>query len=87
MASDSSPLRERTGCAHFVLAKGVVAEVEFCASCGIFHVNVDSVSLRFRATALRDLRDTLSVALANYERAVAELPEARALGAQRDDLH
>jgi hypothetical protein len=30
----------------------------------VFHVAVESVSIRFRATALRDLRDTLSVALA-----------------------
>ena len=64
---------KRPRCAHFVLAKGSVADVEYCAACAIFHVNVDSMSIRFRATALRDLRDTLSAALASYERALEQL--------------
>lgn len=59
----------RRPCEHFVLARGVVAQIEYCASCEVFHLAIDSMSIRFRATALRDLRDTLSAALSAYEEA------------------
>ncbi len=87
MTQGSSAARSGSSCTHFTLARGVVAEIEFCPACGVFHVNIDSMSMRFRATALRDLRDTISQALANYERAVAEVPEERQPVAAREDLH
>ena len=88
MDQDDTKTTGRRPCAHFVLARGVVAQVEYSVPCAVFHVALESVSIRFRATALRDLRDTLSVALAAYERALeqtaAEEQPERAL---RDGLH
>jgi hypothetical protein len=88
MNQDETKPPERRPCSHFVLARGVVAQVEYCVPCAVFHVAVESVSIRFHATALRDLRDTLSIALAAYERALeqtaAEEPPERALG---DGMH
>ena len=62
-------------CEHALLAHGVAAEVAYCSNCGVFHVNVDAVTVRFRAAALRDLRDTLSAALSVYERLGTAEPE------------
>ena len=73
-------------CKHFLLARGAGAQVEYCAACAIFHLNLDALSLRFRATALRDLRDTLATALAAYEQAVAQAEERAAQDA-REGLH
>lgn len=50
-----------------LLAQGLVAQVEYCEDCEVFHVDVESLTVRFRLTALRDLRDTLSAALANHD--------------------
>ena len=54
-------------CECRLLAQGLAGYVEYCSHCGVFHVHVDSVTVRFRPTALRDLRDTLTVAISNYE--------------------
>jgi len=60
-------------CVRHLLAQGVVAQVEYCADCGVLHVSMESITVRFRPTALRDLRDTLSAALASFrEPAAAE---------------
>jgi len=63
-------------CRHHLLAQGVVAQVEYCTDCGVFHVSMDSVTVRFRPTALRDLRDTLSAALSHF----ADASDAMAAG-------
>lgn len=64
-----------------LLARGVVSEVVYCRHCRVFHVNVDALTVHFKAAALRDLRDTLSAALAACERMppekVAELAASR----------
>lgn len=86
MDPDHPSAPERRPCSHFVLARGAVAQVEYCVPCAVFHVAVESVSIRFRATALRDLRDTLPVALAAYERAL-EQTEEQPEHALRDGLH
>jgi hypothetical protein len=86
MVPNESDSTERGHCTHFVLAQGVVAQVEYCACCAIFHVNIDSLSIRFQSTALRDLRNTLTDALAAYERA-QQLIEERTTPTQQDGLH
>jgi len=87
MDQDDTSSPERRPCSHFVLARGAVAQVEYCVPCAVFHVAVESVSIRFRATALSDLRDTLSVALAAYERALEQTDEQQPDRALRDGLH
>jgi hypothetical protein len=87
MAADSPSNAKPAGCTHVVLARGVVAEVEYCTACRIFHVNIDSVSLRFRATALRDVRDTLAAALAAHERALRERDDAAAAAVPMASFH
>lgn len=87
MAADSPFDAKPAGCTHFVLARGLVAEVEYCTACRIFHVNFDPVSLRFRVTALRDVRDTLAAALAAYERAMRERDDAVAVTVPREAIH
>lgn len=80
-------------CEHVRVAQGAAAEVDYCNHCGIFHVNLESITVRFRPTALRDVRDTLSAALAAYEHAAREADSA--VGAaptisafrSRDDFH
>ena len=62
-------------CSRHLLAQGVVALVEYCTDCGVFHVSMESITVRFRPTALRDLRDTLSAALANVRESAAADPE------------
>lgn len=79
-------------CMHVRLAQGAAAEVDYCNHCGIFHVNLESVTVRFRPTALRDVRDTLSAALAAYEDAVKAADAAVAAASPtprrpQDDLH
>lgn len=68
-------------CEQALLARGAVSEVMYCRHCQVFHVNVDALTVHFEAAALRDLRDTLSAALAAYERMppskVAELAASR----------
>lgn len=74
-------------CEHALLAHGVAAEVAYCRKCGVFHVNVDALTLRFRATARRDVRDTLSAALAVYERLALESAAEQAVSPPRVDVH
>lgn len=59
-------------CEQALLARGVVSEVMYCSHCRVFHVNVDALTVHFKAAALRDLRDTVSAALAAYERMAPE---------------
>lgn len=59
-------------CEQMLLARGVVSEVMYCRHCRVFHLNVDALTVHFEADALRDLRDTLSAALAAYERKAPE---------------
>jgi len=87
MNKDETSPSGRKHCAHFVLAQGVVAQVEYCVACAIFHVSVESMSIRFCASALRDLRDTLSKALTAYEQAAKHVAEQQSGTAQRDGLH
>ncbi|MBY0271367.1 MAG: hypothetical protein K2X06_15990 [Burkholderiales bacterium] len=47
-----------------ILSSGLVAEVEHCAGCEIMHLHIGAFTLRMKAAALHDLRDTLSHALA-----------------------
>lgn len=54
-------------CEQTLLARGVVSEVMYCSHCRVFHVNVGALTVHFEAAALRDLRDTLSAALAAHE--------------------
>lgn len=51
-----------------ILSSGLVAEVEHCAGCEIMHLHIGAFTLRMKAAAMHDLRDTLS-------RALAALPE------------
>ncbi len=51
-----------------VLSSGLIAEVEHCAGCEVMHLHIGAFTLRMKAAALHDLRDTLS-------RALATLPE------------
>lgn len=75
-------------CKQTLLARGVVSEVMYCGHCRVFHVNVDALTVHFKADALRDLRDTLSAALAVYERTIAEsLMNARQPVRMREDVH
>lgn len=86
MAWHPSDGMDENRCTHCVLARGAVAQVEYCTSHGVLHLAIDSLSIRFRPTALRDLRDTLTAALATYERAqrLACEPDPRA---PRDGTH
>jgi hypothetical protein len=59
-------------CQHHQLAQGVVAQVEYCVQCRVFHVSIDSLTVRFRPVAMRDLRDTLTAALARYQEMLKE---------------
>lgn len=68
-------------CEQKLLARGAVSEVMYCSHCRVFHVNVDALTVHFEAGALRDLRDTLSAALAAYERMPPE--KVAALAASR----
>ena len=52
-----SPIRK-------TLAGGLVAEVEHCAACEIMHLHIGAFTLRLKPSALHDLRDTISRALA-----------------------
>jgi hypothetical protein len=55
-------------CEQTLLARGGVSEVVYCRRCGVFHVNVDALTVHFEAGAIRDLSRTLCAALAAYER-------------------
>ncbi len=75
-------------CEQTLLARGVVSEVMYCHQCRVFHVNVDALTVHFKAAALRDLRDTLSAALAAHEHAIAQnLLNARQPVRVRGDVH
>lgn len=47
-----------------MLSSGLIAEVEHCADCEIMHLHIGAFTLRMKAAAMHDLRDTLSRALA-----------------------
>ena len=63
-------------CRHHQLAQGVIAQVEYCADCRVFHVSMNSLTVRFCPVAVRDLRDTLTAALAGYEEMLREAGRA-----------
>lgn len=73
-------------CTHLVLARGAVAQVGYCTACGVFHLAIDSLSIRFRPTALRDLRDTLAAALGAYEQA-QRIADENGPPAPHDGMH
>ncbi len=62
-------------CKRLILAKGVVCDVELCPSCNLFHLNVGATTLRLPPTALRDLAQTLGIALAQYQRVALLIAE------------
>ncbi len=76
-------------CERTLLAHGVVSEVMYCSHCRVFHVNVGALTVHFEAGVLRDLRDTVSAALAaTYEHAIAQdLLNARQPVRVREDVH
>lgn len=75
-------------CERTLLARGVVSEVMYCSHCRVFHVNVGALTVHFEAGALRDLRDTVSAALATYEHTIAQdLLNARQPVRVREDVH
>ncbi|HXF67070.1 MAG TPA: hypothetical protein VNK67_10300 [Burkholderiales bacterium] len=75
-------------CEQLLLARGAKAEVVYCRRCRVFHVNVDALTVHFEADALRDLRDTVSAALAASERlAPGEPPGAHAPRARVKLMH
>jgi len=45
------------------LARGLVAELDWCPDCDIVHLHVGAVTLRLQPSILHDLRDTLSRAV------------------------
>lgn len=47
-----------------ILSSGLIAEIEHCAGCEIMHLHIGAFTLRMKAVAMHDLRDTLSRALA-----------------------
>ncbi|MBX3662053.1 MAG: hypothetical protein KF804_06375 [Burkholderiales bacterium] len=48
-----------------LIARGLVAEVEYCSDCEVLHLHLGAFSLRLKPAVLHDLRDTLSRALEN----------------------
>lgn len=76
-------------CRRVVLARGVVCDIELCPACNLFHVNVGAVSLRLQPTAVRDLAQTLCLALTEYQRAVSllEAHEPAPPSPRSDGLH
>lgn len=75
-------------CEQTLLARGAASEVMYCSHCRVFHVNVGVLTVHFEAAALRDLRNTLSAALAAYEHAIAQNPlNARQPVRVREDVH
>lgn len=62
-----SPIRK-------ILSGGLVAEVEHCAACEIMHLHIGAFTLRLKPSALHDLRDTISRALAALPVHAGELP-------------
>ena len=87
MDNHERPAAPGDRCTHFVLARGAAAEVDYCVACGIFRLNIDTVTVRFRATGLRDLRDTVSAALSAYQRALDQLPDEASAPQRPDGLH
>ncbi len=74
-------------CEQTLLARGAVSEVVYCRHCRVFHVNVDALTVHFEVGALRDLRDTLSAALAAYERMSPDKTAAPAAPRPRVGVH
>ena len=56
-------------CHRKIVARGLVAEVEHCAYCGITQLHLGAFTLRLKPAVLHDLRDTLSRALENLQHA------------------
>ena len=54
-------------CNQILMARGAISEVMYCNHCRVFHVNVNAVTVHFDIAALRDLRDTVSAALAAHQ--------------------
>jgi hypothetical protein len=70
-------------CVRHLLAQGAVAQVEYCMDCGVVHLSMESITVRFRPAALRDVRDTLSAALASLrDGAILAEPEAAPAGGE-----
>ena len=59
---------DRSASNRKILSSGLVAEIEHCAGCEVMHLHIGAFTLRMKAAAMHDLRDTLS-------RALATLPE------------
>ncbi len=74
-------------CEQTLLARGVVSEVMHCSHCRVFHVNVDALTVHFQGAALRDLRDTLSAALAAHERIESGKAAEPAIPRPRAEVH
>lgn len=53
-------------CRHFDLAKSSVASVAVC-ECGMVHLHMGALTLRFTATAFAELRGTLDRAQAAHD--------------------
>lgn len=74
-------------CDQTLLARGAVSEVVYCSQCRVFHVNVDALTVHFELVALRDLRDTLSAAIAAYGRLPPDKTPAPAAPRARVKVH
>lgn len=73
-------------CEQALMARGAITEVVYCRDCRVFHVNVGVLTVHFEATALRDLRDTLSAALAAHARMASAMAAESAPPRQRVKL-
>ena len=57
----------KAGCRHFDLAKSSVGSVAVC-ECGMIHLHMGALTLRFTATAFAELRGTLDRAQVEHDR-------------------
>lgn len=69
------------------LARGLVAELDWCPSCDIVHLHVGAVTLRLQPAVLHDLRDTLNRAVSALESERAPREQGHAAPATHHHCH
>ena len=79
--------KNQDSCDTVLLARDVSGEVRYCNHCGVFHVSFDAITLRFRASALTSLSSTVSTALQNYRRYIAQQGVTPSRVRLCDDIH
>lgn len=59
--------RSPAACQHINLAQSEVGEVGICQECGVVHVSLQAMSVRFRISAFQELAQMLAVANARLD--------------------